>query len=122
MWYTPVSGIWQTVWIESVPEEYITDIEIIGDDKAVDVWALGVSEGTLTLHTPEGDKQFKLDGALAEIKLENPLLWTPENPNVYRFTVESGEDKVESYLAFRKIESKIVDGALTVSLTFSTVF
>ncbi len=110
MWYTPVSGIWQTVWIESVPENHITAIEVIGDDKAVDVWALGVSEGLLTLHTPDGDKKFKLDGALAEIKLENPLLWSPENPNIYRFTVEAGEDKVESYLAFRKIEIKDVNG------------
>ena len=122
MWYTPVSGIWQTVWIESVPKEYITDIEVIGDDKAVDVWALGVSEGTLTLHTPDGDKQFKLDGALAEIKLENPLLWTPENPNIYRFTVESGEDKVESYLAFRKIESKVVDGVPRLCLNGEPYF
>ena len=110
MWYTPVSGIWQTVWVESVPEKYITSVKVIGDDKSVDVWALGISKGVLTLHTPDGDKKFKIDGSLAKIELENPLLWTPENPNIYRFIIEAEEDKVESYLAFRKIESKVLDG------------
>ena len=122
MWYTPVSGIWQTVWLESVPEEYITDIKVIGDDKAVDVWALGISDGILTLHTPDGDKKFEIKDALAEIKLENPLLWSPESPNIYRFTVESGEDKVESYLAFRKIESKVVNGVPRLCLNGKPYF
>lgn len=122
MWYTPVSGIWQTVWLESVPEEYITDVEIIGDDKAVDIWSLGMSEGILTLHTPEGDKQFKIKDAYAEIKLENPLLWTPEEPNIYRFTIEAGEDRVESYLAFRKIESKVIDGVPRLCLNGKPYF
>lgn len=110
MWYTPVSGIWQTVWLESVPEEYIKSIKIDCDDKSATVLVSGAESGTLTLKTADGDKQFEIKDSKAEIKLENPLLWSPESPNIYNFTVESGEDKVESYLAFRKIESKVIDG------------
>ncbi|MBR6563827.1 MAG: glycoside hydrolase family 2, partial [Clostridia bacterium] len=109
MWYTPVSGIWQTVWLESVPLEYINGITINCDDKSAHVSVSGVKSGVLTLHTPDGDKHFDLKDGKAEIKIENPLLWSPESPNIYNFTLKSGEDRVESYLAFRKIESKIVD-------------
>ena len=106
MWYTPVSGIWATVWIESVPKEYIKSIKIDCDDKSATVFINGATEGILTL----GEHKFEIKDSKAEIKLENPLLWSPETPNIYYFTVEAGEDKVDSYLAFRKIESKIVDG------------
>ncbi len=106
MWYTPVSGIWATVWIESVPKEYIKSIKIDCDDKSATVFINGATEGILTL----GEHKFEIKDSKAEIKLENPLLWSPEAPNIYYFTVEAGEDKVDSYLAFRKIESKIVDG------------
>ncbi len=110
MWYTPVSGIWQTVWLESVPKEYIKSIKIDADDKKAAVFINGCNNGRLLLQTPDGEKEFKIKGNKAEIKLKNPLLWSPENPNVYNFTIISGEDRVNSYLAFRKIDSQIVNG------------
>ncbi len=110
MWYTPVSGIWQTVWLESVPKEYISGLEIDTDTEKATVKIFGLKSGILTLKAPDGDQNFQITNGKAEVEIQNPLLWSPESPNIYRFTIECGEDKVESYLAFRKIESKVVDG------------
>ena len=110
MWYTPVSGIWGTVWLESVPKNHITSLKIDADTESATVEVSGQKSGVLTLKTPDGDKTFEIVNGKAEIKIENPLLWSPEAPNIYNFTLKSGADRVESYLAFRKIESKIVDG------------
>ncbi len=106
MWYTAVSGIWQTVWLESVPEKYIKSIKIDADDKKATVFVNGCKDGKILLDGNE----FEIKNGKAKIKLKNPLLWSPESPNIYDFTIFSGEDKVESYLAFRKIKSKVVNG------------
>ncbi len=110
MWYTPVSGIWQTVWLESVPQKYISAIKIDTDTEKATVKIFGAEKGILTLKTPDGQKTFNITDGKTEITLENPLLWSPENPNIYEFSVTSGEDKIESYLAFRSIEAQTVDG------------
>ena len=110
MWYTPVSGIWQTVWLESVPKEYIRDITIRCDDKSAHIEVGSIKTGVLTLETPDGNRDFEIKDGQVEIIIDSPLLWTPETPNIYNFTVKSGEDLVSSYLAFRKIESKVVNG------------
>lgn len=110
MWYTPVSGIWQTVWLESVPKEYIKSIKIDADDRNAAITVTGVTTGKIILETQNGNLCFPLENGKAKISLDHPLLWTPETPNIYNFTIKSGEDTVCSYLAFRKIESKIIDG------------
>ena len=51
MWYTPVSGIWQTVWIESVPKEYITSVEIKTGKDFAEFSIEGVSEGIISIKT-----------------------------------------------------------------------
>ena len=110
MWYTPVSGIWQTVWLESVPENYIKAIVIDADDREVTITAEGVTEGALIIN--EGDGQISLplcDGKATYIP-KSPKLWSPESPHLYSFYIQSGEDKVESYFAMRKLEVKEVDG------------
>lgn len=109
MWYTPVSGIWQTVWLESVPKNYIKNIRIDTDTEKATVKISGAKNGVLILHTHDGNQKFEITDSKAEIKIENPLLWSPESPNIYKFSIETSEDKVDSYLAFRKIETKIVN-------------
>lgn len=110
MWYTPVSGIWQTVWLESVPKEHISGIKIDTNTKKATVSISGLKTGFLTLKTPDGDIVFELNDHKTEITLENPLLWSPESPNIYEFSITAGEDKVESYLAFRSITTQTIDG------------
>ena len=103
MWYTPVSGIWQTVWLEKVPEKYITDIIVTPDLRGADITVLGGEDDKTIIF--EG-KAYGFKGESFRLDMENPQLWTPEQPNLYPFTVISGEDRIESYLAFRTIEVK----------------
>ncbi|MBQ8551011.1 MAG: glycoside hydrolase family 2 [Clostridia bacterium] len=107
MWYTPVSGIWQTVWIECVPNEYIEKLIITPNEKGASIMVKGINEGVVKV---DGEGEYKIEKGRAEIVLQNPEYWSPENPRLYRFTVEAGEDKVESYFAVRTLEIKEVDG------------
>ena len=102
MWYTPVSGIWQTVWLESVPETYIKEMDIQVTLTAATVTVTPPLDGTVTA---EG-KTYPLENGKAVITPENPHLWTPEDPYLYDFTVETEQDRVESYFALRTIEAK----------------
>ena len=101
MWYTPVSGIWQTVWLERVPEEYIRNLRIDNHGTCVTVTIEPALEGTVTV---EGLGTFALEGGQVTIAPENPHLWSPEDPYLYEFTVTAGEDRVESYFALRTLE------------------
>ena len=106
MWYTPVSGIWQTVWVEPVPEAFIRRIKIGADLKGADIEIEGASEGIIYF---EGREQEFRDGR-ARLVPEDPRPWSPEDPYLYKFTVMSGEDEAESYFALRTISSETVGG------------
>lgn len=104
MWYTPVSGIWQSVWLESVPETYIQKLNI--QNQGASVIITTVPEMTGTVHVKDlGD--FPLG---ATITPNDPHLWTPETPYLYDFTVETETDRVDSYFAIRYLETKVFDG------------
>ena len=102
MWYTPVSGIWQTVWLESVPEEHIEslDIQVTGDTATITVTP--ALEGAVVL---EG-RRVPLENGAAVVTPEEIHLWTPETPHLYDFAVETESDRVESYFALRTLEVK----------------
>ena len=103
MWYTPVSGIWQSVWMESVPETYIEKLNIENRGFGVTISIEPAMDGTVTV---AGLGKYELAGGSVTITPENPHMWSPEDPYLYDFTVEAGEDKVESYFAIRSLEIK----------------
>lgn len=105
MWYTPVSGIWQTVWLESVPEAYIEKLNIENHGASVTISTVPPLEGTVNV---EQLGQFPLENGRATIAPENPRFWCPDNPYLYRFTLETAQDRVESYFAIRSLEIKKV--------------
>ena len=105
MWYTPVSGIWQTVWLERVPETYIRRLTIRNEGFAVTIDTGLDIPGTVEV---EGLGSFPLEGGKVTIAPEAPRLWSPEDPYLYDFTVTQGEDKVASYFAIRSLEIKKV--------------
>ena len=105
MWYTPVSGIWQTVWLESVPETYIEKLHIENRGYSVKISVEPALDGIVTV---AGLGDFQLEKGSVSITPENPHLWSPEDPYLYDFTLEAGEDKIESYFAIRALEVKKV--------------
>lgn len=106
MWYTPVSGIWQTVWLESVPQQYIERLVVDTEGDTVRISAVGVEHATVAV----GDITVSIENCFVKIKLQNPHFWSPEDPYLYRFTVTAGEDRVESYFALRELAVKEFDG------------
>ncbi|MBR2335414.1 MAG: MFS transporter [Clostridia bacterium] len=102
MWYTPISGIWQAVWLEAVPENHIRNIKITPSLTSVIIEVEGGCEQKV-LTLKDSGKSYEFDGNKLEIEIENPILWSPENPYLYKFNLESGDDKVESYFALRTV-------------------
>ena len=105
MWYTPVSGIWQSVWLESVPENYVEKLHIENRGAAVNISIEPAMDGTITV--PELGR-FELEKGKVTIAPENPCFWSPEDPHLYDFTLEAGEDRIESYFAIRSLEIRKV--------------
>ena len=121
MWYTPTSGIWQSVWLERVPENRIESIKMTPDLKGI---KLSVKGGTdkkkITLK--ESGKEYVFSGSETYIEVDCPKLWTPETPYLYEFTLESGSDKIESYFALRTVGIEKVNGKSYICLNGKPYF
>lgn len=104
IYYTPSSGIWQTVWIEIVPATYIHELSITPDVDHSMVKIVVRSDASKLV-------TIKLNGSITSgksnqeisIPIKNPRLWSPENPYLYEFSVTMGNDIVKSYFGMRKI-------------------
>ncbi len=110
MWYTPVSGIWQTVWLESVPAEYVRSLHVDTGAAGATIRAEGVSTGEVTVNTPDGAITVPLFDGMARVALPSPRLWSPEDPYLYTFTLRAGQDCVHSYFAMRTLSIETVEG------------
>ena len=129
IWCTPVSGIWQTVWMEPVAKTYIADYYPVSDLKkgqiAVDVKTVGAQDGDMVkVQLLEGcvgyDTENPSQTVLAEavvadgkalIPVEEVKTWSPDEPYLYgmRISIErNGKiiDTIEGYTAMRSIEAK----------------
>lgn len=106
MWYTPVSGIWQSVWLESVPENYVNSLDIQVTLNTATITVTPALNGTVTLDGVD----FSLADGKAVVTPEDPHLWTPEDPYLYHFTLCAGQDRIDSYFALRTLEIKTVAG------------
>ena len=104
MWYTPISGIWQAVWLESLLENAIRALKITPDLKGVSIKSEG-GEDKKHISVSLDDASIELDYTGDEVRIDipMPILWTPENPHLYEFTLTSGEDRIESYFALRTV-------------------
>jgi beta-galactosidase/beta-glucuronidase len=119
IWYTSVTGIWQTVWLEPVPVSHITGVHTTPDlDKSifrVDASLSDYSEGIIEVLLFDNGVKVASGKALAgnevEIALSEPKLWSPDSPFLYDMEVVllcGGKkvDAVRSYAAMRKISYK----------------
>lgn len=143
IWYTPSSGIWQTVWMEPVAAEHTTDVRTTPDvsGEQVSVTARGVPDGVpvtavayddrggekgaggkgreVGRATGSGDTPF-------DVPVPDPRLWSPGDPHLYTLEVTVGEgasaDTVESYFGMREIGVETVDGKRRMVLNGEPVF
>ena len=115
MWYTPVSGIWQTVWIESLPKAPIHKLKIKQSINKIEIDVLtDAKEKKLTIL--ETNETFVFNTQTFVYTNDTPLLWTPETPNIYNFVIETDTDRVEGYFAFRDISTKTSGGVSKICL------
>lgn len=120
IWYTPVSGIWQTVWLEAVNPQHIRQILPEAD----------IHKKTVKLHldiaNAKGQENVKVEvldegkviktieqknAPVIEIEMPEAILWTPSSPKLYHVNVElsaNGKvvDKVKSYFTLREVSIK----------------
>ena len=137
IWYTPTTGIWQTVWLETVPQSYINSFKIVPN----------IDEGTLTVGVDvagtEGEFMIRAeaidDGTIIAdgsgsadesivLSIDSAKLWSPDSPYLYdlRVSILSGNtviDTVDSYFGMRKIEiAPDSNGDLRIVLNNEPVF
>ncbi|MFJ3641290.1 PA14 domain-containing protein [Streptomyces sp. NPDC090108] len=133
IWYTPTSGIWQTVWMEPVARDHAEDVKTTPDlaGRSVSVTVRGVRDGVpVTAVAYDGRREVGrargTSGAALKVPVPHPHAWTPDDPHLYRLRVTvgngSGADRVGSYFGMRSIEVKTVDGRQRTLLNGKPVF
>lgn len=138
IWYTSVTGIWQTVWLEYVPQQYISNVKIIPevDNRKVRIDVTGMHLKDSYLIEAKALSDGEVIGTTTGIAknelfipIENPNLWTPDNPFLYDLEIvlkdEAGNkvDEVKSYFGMRKISiGKADDGYTRILLNDKPLF
>ncbi|KAF3008043.1 hypothetical protein E8E14_005214 [Neopestalotiopsis sp. 37M] len=126
IFYRSCTGIWQTVWMENVPDTYISGLEIAaGMDGQVDITVNVTTAGTypegggasasISVIDADGNEVGSYEGAANEaltFTVDSPDLWSPDSPTLYNLTVTVGDDEVSSYTGFRTISKGEVNGIL----------
>ena len=105
--YTRVSGIWQTVWMECVPDEHVRGYRVVTDVDAktatIDFDLAGSAELEVRLKEPAPGAVIRRTGDhTVVISLSEAKLWSPESPHLYDFTATYGRDEVAGYFGMRK--------------------
>lgn len=121
--YHPVSGICKAVWMEFVPNDYIKSIKFtpLYDEKSVQVYVKSTSNDVATLRF-DGEEHQVLTNKTIKITPSHFHPWNVDNPYLYECVVSYKSDKVNTYFAIRKIETKIVDGKPGIYLNDKRVF
>lgn len=115
IWYTAQSGIWQTVWLESVPENHITGLQLRTPDARI-----GAPEADLelTVHSRMAAEVSVMvrdgehvvgtltgpSGETLRLSIPHPRLWSPEDPHLYDLDITLGDDHVRSYVGVRSVD------------------
>ena len=137
IWYTPVSGIWQTVWLEPVNNKHIVGVTPIADvdnnnlkvkvctknTEPSDIVEVKLKDNNKVIASAKG-----VAGQILDIAVPNAKLWSPESPFLYDLDVviiERGKsvDKVSSYAAMRKVSKKRdANGIIRMQLNNKDIF
>ena len=122
IWYSPQSGIYMPVWMESVTNDYIESVLLTPD--------VANNSIKIKVNTTAKNVKCELEGTIIQlkgnvetsIKLKNVRLWSPENPNLYYFVLKTNGDKVQSYFAMRDITITKINGKTRICLNGKPYF
>ncbi|MFF0221550.1 PA14 domain-containing protein [Streptomyces sp. NPDC004629] len=129
IWYTPSSGIWQTVWLEPVAADHVDSLGLTPDVGAgtLTVEPKGVRDGLrVTATAYAGNRPVATatgrSGSPLTLKIRSPRLWSPDDPYLYDLKVSVGADRVGSYFGMRSIAVEKIDGTPRTVLNGEPVF
>lgn len=101
IWYSPQSGIWQTVWLESTPKEYLHSVKITPDFDNEQVRFDFEADAEVLVSVYDGDMLIA-ETAEKVVRIPNFKPWSPESPFLYNVVFSCGKDRVRSYFGMRK--------------------
>ena len=127
IWYTPSSGIWQTVWLEEVPAHAIEEIQITPDYDHGLVYLDMSGDFEQVVISVFADKKLVHRGISAQknyvIPIKDVHPWSPEDPFLYDLYLETEEDAVRSYFGMRKFtKMKDENGYMRFALNGQIIF
>ncbi|MFF3591325.1 PA14 domain-containing protein [Streptomyces sp. NPDC002387] len=129
IWYTPTSGIWQTVWLEPVARDHVDQLKLTPhvDSGTLTVEPQGVRDGVSVTATAYDGKHkvATATGRTGEpltLRIPHARLWSPDHPFLYDLRVSVGADRVGSYFGMRSIEVQKIDGVPRTVLNGKPVF
>ncbi|WP_438302565.1 PA14 domain-containing protein [Streptomyces sp. HUAS TT11] len=129
IWYTPTSGIWQTVWLEPVARDHVDQLKLTPhvDSGTLTVEPQGVRNGVSVTATAYDGKHKVATvtgrtGQPLTLRIPHARLWSPDHPFLYDLRVSVGADLVGSYFGMRSIEVQKIDGVPRTVLNGKPVF
>ncbi|KAA8636834.1 hypothetical protein SMACR_00262 [Sordaria macrospora] len=130
IFYTPCTGIWQSVWMESVPvDNYVSDLEVAADMEGKVTMTVHSSSNASTsvkVSVLQDGQEIATTDASSDqefsFQVTSPKLWSPDSPVLYNISVTMGDDQVTSYTGFRTISKGVVNGIQRPLLNGKFVF
>jgi beta-galactosidase/beta-glucuronidase len=105
IWYTPQSGIWQTVWLEAVPATHVQHLRLEPDLTGLFITVTANSPTSVTISASlDGDEVASttvMSGQRTRLEIPDPRQWTPQDPVLYDLLITAGDDEVRSYTGLR---------------------
>ena len=128
IWYTATSGIWQPVWLESTPINYLKKVKItpnVGGGYVIFNFDK-VGDCPISVTVLDNDEVICSYDNITDnqhiAKLSNPKLWSPDDPQLYQVLFKCGKDEVESYFGMREFSTVEIKGKKCFSLNGKPIF
>ena len=122
IWYTPQSGIYMPVWLESVSNDYIQELKITPDVDNSEIRINVISDAPGATIKIFGKEKAIPTNEEVSYHVDNMHLWSPEDPFLYRFSVKTKDDEITSYFAMRKVSTMMHNGHKVLALNNKPYF
>ena len=123
IWYTATSGIWKSIWIESVPKTYLKAVSITPRFDSHDVFFVFDTNATqITVQIPEINETYHTSNKELLIHLPEVAIWTPNHPVLHAVYIQCDDDLTQSYFAMRKVSIQMKGDIPVISLNNQPIF